>query len=95
MAEIRSVHILISGMVQGVGFRAWTRDKALMLGLSGWVRNTAAGDVEAHFSGPPERVATMLALCKDGPRFAEVEAVEVLEDAPPAASGPFTITGDR
>ena len=81
MDESRSVHVRISGSVQGVGFRAWAKDEADALGLSGWVRNTASGDVEAVFSGPAERVEAMLALCRDGPRHARVDAVEDLGPA--------------
>lgn len=41
----------VQGMVQGVGFRYWTMGKAQELGLTGWVRNEADGDVTAHFGG--------------------------------------------
>ena len=90
VAETRSVHVLISGFVQGVGFRAWTERRANALGLSGWVRNTARGDVEAVFSGPAGAVAAMLAVCEDGPRGARVDRVEVLGEAE-EISGPFRV----
>ena len=61
-----------------------------MLGLSGWVRNLPDGAVEAQFCGPPEAVDEMLAACREGPRLAQVETVELLEAAAPVG-GPFTI----
>jgi acylphosphatase len=78
MRETRSVHVRISGDVQGVGFRDWTERRATALGLDGWVRNLAEGDVEAVFSGPPDVVEAMLAACREGPRLARVSRVEVL-----------------
>lgn len=94
MTEIRAVHVLISGLVQGVAFRAWTERRANALGLSGWVRNVPTGEVEAVFSGPAERVEAMLAAAREGPHGASVEKVEVLGEAAPV-SGPFTIRFDR
>ena len=52
MAERKIVHVLISGTVQGVWFRAWTVQEAQKRGLDGWVRNRRDGDVEAVFAGP-------------------------------------------
>lgn len=94
MAGICSVHIRISGRVQGVSFRAWTEREASALGLSGWVRNLSGGGVEAVFCGPPDRVEAMLLACKQGPRLARVESIDTLEPLEPCA-GPFTIRGDR
>ena len=84
----RSLKVRITGFVQGVGFRAWTERQANALGLSGWVRNCENGDVEALFSGPQEKVQAMLALCRDGPRHARVERVEIVGAAAPTV-GPF------
>ena len=81
LAETRSVHVRICGRVQGVGFRAWAERRANALGLSGWARNLQGGDVEAVFCGPAERVDAMLAACREGPRLARVEKVEVSEPA--------------
>ena len=93
MAGTQSVHVRISGMVQGVAYRAWTERRANALGLSGWVRNLANGDVEAVFSGPAAAVETMLAAARDGPRHASVDAVTVLGEAEPL-TGAFTIRFD-
>ena len=88
MATTRSIMVRITGHVQGVGFRAWTEQRANALGLSGWVRNAENGDVEALFSGPSEAVNTMLAACQQGPRHARVERVELVGPAAPPV-GPF------
>jgi acylphosphatase len=94
MPQSRSVIARISGRVQGVGYRDWTRHKAASLGLSGWVRNLANGDVEALFSGPSDVVDSMLAACRSGPRLARVDGVSVVE-ADEVASGPFSVRRDR
>lgn len=91
MPEIRSIRVRITGFVQGVGFRAWTERQAVVLGLSGWVRNCENGDVEAVFSGPADAVAAMLSACRQGPRHAEVERIDLLGPAAPVI-GPFKIT---
>ncbi len=71
------MHVLVKGIVQGVGFRAWTRDRASALGLTGWVRNLQGGEVEAVFEGDREVVDQMVKALNDGPRASEVEKVEV------------------
>ena len=70
------IHVFISGLVQGVFFRAHTRRKAFELGLSGWVRNLADGRVEAVFEGPKEQVEEMVSWCHQGPPASQVEKVE-------------------
>jgi acylphosphatase len=69
-------HVVIRGLVQGVGFRAWTQYTALAHGLDGWVRNRRDGTVEAVFSGPPARVMAMIEVCQKGPRGARVDTVD-------------------
>jgi acylphosphatase len=68
---------MISGRVQGVGFRFTTQDVALVYGLSGWVRNLPEGQVEAVFEGDREAVEKMLKWCHKGPPSAAVEKVLV------------------
>lgn len=75
----RAVHVSITGLVQGVGYRAWVEREALARGLSGWVRNRFDGSVEAVFAGPAEVVEAMLKACRQGPRMAEVHEVFVSE----------------
>jgi acylphosphatase len=72
--------VVVSGRVQGVGFRAATRSRAEAHGLAGWVRNLPDGSVEAAFEGDPEAVEAMLGFCRAGPRFAHVERLEVCEE---------------
>ncbi len=76
MAEKVRVHVLIAGRVQGVFFRASTRDEARARGLNGWVRNLADGRVEALFEGDKPVVENMLAWCRQGPPYAYVDYVE-------------------
>ena len=70
------VHVLISGMVQGVCFRYETRRQAQARGLNGWVRNRYDGKVEAVFEGPEEMVDDMVRWCHKGPAGAVVRSVE-------------------
>ncbi|RIA56616.1 acylphosphatase [Dichotomicrobium thermohalophilum] len=80
MAEQRTVHVRITGDVQGVGFRAWTRRQAAELGLSGWVRNMRDGAVEALFAGAQRDVDAMIQRCRSGPRAAIVDDVHILAE---------------
>jgi acylphosphatase len=68
-------HVYVSGQVQGVFFRDAARERAVQLGLAGWVRNLPDGRVEALFEGPSEKVREMVRWCKDGPSHARVEDV--------------------
>lgn len=70
-------HIFISGWVQGVGFRYWTRSSAQKLGLTGWVRNLPDGRVEAVFEGAGEKVEEMIEKCRQGPQWAGDNKIEV------------------
>jgi acylphosphatase len=83
----KAVRVIIMGRVQGVWFRAWTRDDAARLGLDGWVRNRADGSVEALFAGPAAAVDEMVRLCWDGPPYAAVDHVEARPAAPPPEPG--------
>lgn len=87
----RAIRVLIKGRVQGVAFRAWTRDQAVARGLAGWVRNRADGAVEAVFAGSDDAVDAMLGLCRRGPPAARVEAIETSETAAPANGRVFEI----
>lgn len=82
----------ITGRVQGVGFRAWTRGQAVRLGLTGWVRNEADGSVCALLVGPQEAVSQMIERLRVGPAGAAVSGLERLApqpgDSPPQS---FTI----
>jgi acylphosphatase len=75
-------HVVVRGSVQGVFFRAETRNRARSLGLGGWVRNNVDGTVEAVFEGDRERVESMVDWCRRGPAHAKVEDVEVAWEEP-------------
>jgi acylphosphatase len=68
-------HVMISGRVQGVGYRAWVEDDATARDLEGWVRNRRDGSVEAVFAGPAGAVTAMIAACRRGPSSARVNAL--------------------
>lgn len=74
-ADEIAVEVRITGRVQGVWFRGWTRQEATRLGLTGWVLNERDGSVLARFQGDQAAVATMLALCREGPGMARVTDV--------------------
>lgn len=93
MNGTRTVGVLVSGRVQGVSYREWTRREALARGLSGHVRNRADGRVEALFSGPPEAVEAMLDACRTGPPAARVADVAVEERGQAPAGAGFEIEG--
>jgi acylphosphatase len=78
---IRTVRLVVSGRVQGVGFRYWVERQAAMRGVSGWVRNRYDGSVEALFSGEATAVDAMIGACRSGPRWAMVDNVTVVDEA--------------
>lgn len=78
-------HLIITGRVQGVGFRFYMQRKARELGLTGWVRNCRDGSVEAVIQGTSAAVETMIAWARRGPPSAVVADVRVAD-----ASGDFT-----
>lgn len=69
----------ITGRVQGVFFRASCEREALRLSVTGWVSNASNGSVTGHFEGAPDAVAALLDWCRDGPRHATVDRLEVGE----------------
>jgi DNA ligase D-like protein (predicted 3'-phosphoesterase) len=88
----RAVRAVVSGRVQGVGFREATLRRARALGTLGWVRNGEAGTVLVHAEGTRPAVAELLAFLRAGPRGAEVASVEV-EDVRPESHEQFAIRG--
>ncbi len=71
-------HVIIQGIVQGVWFRASTKEKALELGVGGWVRNLPDGTVEALFEGGKKKVEEIVGWCYQGPSGARVTKVELV-----------------
>ena len=70
-------HVRVSGRVQGVFFRAWTRGQADRLDVYGWIRNCPDGSVEGHLEGPEDRVGELIELLKRGPPGARVDDLQV------------------
>lgn len=70
---------LVRGLVQGVSFRVATQAEARRRNLVGWVRNLPDGSVEVEAQGSPEAVELLLTWCRQGPRHARVDAVEIEE----------------
>lgn len=83
----KTVQVRITGLVQGVGYRAWTEQAARQRGLSGWVRNRRDGSVEAVISGSDEAIADMLGYFWQGPTASRVERVETVPATPPMQLG--------
>ena len=79
--------VVVHGRVQGVFFRDSTRRLALELSVSGWVRNTWEGTVEAVFEGPPEAVERLVEFSRHGPPGAAVERVEVFDEDEEGVAG--------
>jgi len=75
MAKTRA-HVIVRGLVQGVAFRYSTVWEAQKLNITGWVRNTQSGSVEAVFEGEEDDVRQMVAWCRTGPPAAEVSGVD-------------------
>jgi acylphosphatase len=85
------VRLVVSGRVQGVGFRQYTVAEAQRLGVYGWVRNLPDGRVEALAEGEKEAVDALLAWCKHGPRLARVDEIKVSWEPHRGEFGDFRI----
>ncbi len=81
------VRLVVSGLVQGVGFRSFIQRTALDLGLSGWVRNREDGKVEAVLEGSADAIAKAVDACKTGPSRSTVGKVEFSGEKPEGLSG--------
>jgi len=87
------VHLFISGRVQGVFFRAHTREEAQKRGLTGWVKNLYDRRVEAVFEGDDEAVQSMISWCRNGPPHAVVTDVSVEAENYRGEYADFTVRG--
>jgi len=87
----RRVHLFVSGRVQGVFFRAHTRDLARSLGLSGFVRNLPDGRVEIVAEGEEKALEKLVSFARQGPPLAQVTGVEVRWEAPTGEFPGFSI----
>ncbi len=89
MAERVRVHAVVTGRVQGVGFRYTTVDQARRLGVQGWVRNRDDGSVEAEVEGERAAVEALVRFLHRGPPGARVEDVALTWEAHRGDLGPF------
>ena len=80
--DTRAVDVTVTGLVQGVFFRARCAEEAMRLGVRGWVRNEYDGSVRAHFEGPPKAVDALVAWCHTGSLRARVDHLDVRESEP-------------
>jgi acylphosphatase len=85
------VHLVISGIVQGVWYRASTKVMAEQLGLTGWVKNRPDGCVEAVFEGDEQKVKEMVAWCWKGPPNAKVTDISMKDDQIVGSFKEFTV----
>jgi acylphosphatase len=82
---------LVSGRVQGVGYRYFVQESALVEGISGWVRNLPNGSVEVLAEGDVEALDRLARHLARGPAMAQVDRVDVSEEAPSGRGGAFTV----
>lgn len=85
------LHVIISGLVQGVGFRHATFRQATKIGLQGWVKNLPSGEVEALFEGERASIEAMLVWCGKGPFLSRVKNVESQRRSPTQSFESFEI----
>lgn len=88
---LRRVHLRISGLVQGVSYRASAQDEARRLGVRGWVRNLPNGDVESMAEASPDVVERFITWCRRGPSEARVESVKIDEAVSEASFTTFEV----
>ncbi|MFL5920081.1 MAG: acylphosphatase [Gaiellaceae bacterium] len=79
--------VIVHGRVQGVGFRYWLARAAQTRGVVGWAANRADGTLEAVLEGEAEAVESLTRVCREGPRGAVVERVEVADEEPEGLQG--------
>jgi acylphosphatase len=91
-SDLVAADILVTGMVQGVGYRFFTQRAAEELCLSGWVRNLSDGRVQAEVEGPRARVEELLARLRVGPRLSSVTDVAVTWKAASGTMRGFTVS---
>ena len=78
-----ATHLIISGTVQGIGYRESMRQEAQQLGVGGWVRNRRDGTVEALVDGDPDAVRKLILWAHQGPRGARISGVKLIRKSLP------------
>lgn len=76
---MKTYHLLISGKVQGVFYRASAKKEALKIGVNGWIRNTLTGSVEVVITADATSAGAFITWCKSGPKDSDVENVDVTQ----------------
>ena len=84
-------HLIIKGRVQGVWYRANTKEQACILGIKGWVKNLPDGSVEVVFEGDKKKVEEMIQWCHQGPKLSQVESVDIQWEKPAKQNDTFKI----
>jgi acylphosphatase len=93
VSELKASRFVVSGFVQGVGFRYFTENRAKRLGICGYVRNLRDGRVEAYAIGTPEQLSNFRTALENGPSAASVmKVVEEPDTIHPQYADSFTIT---
>ena len=96
---LKQVHLYIKGDIIGIGFRAWTKIQAKIIGVTGWVRNVfdhpdifgVGGGVEAQIQGEKEKVDQIIELIKKGPPVSHIENIEIFWQEPKEIFDEFKI----
>lgn len=88
---LKQVHLIIKGDVIGVGFRAWTKIQAKIVGVTGWVRNVDGDSVEAQAQGEEEKVKQIIELIKKGPPVSHVSDIQIFWQEPKEIYDEFKI----
>jgi acylphosphatase len=88
---LKQVHLYIKGDVIGVGFRAWAKIQAKIIGVTGWVRNHQEGFVEAQIQGDNEKIKQIIELIKKGPPVSHVSDVQIFWQEPKEIFDQFEI----
>ena len=96
---LKQAHLYIKGDVIGIGFRAWTKIQAKIIGVTGWVRNVfdhpdifgVGGGVEAQIQGEKEKVDQIIELIKKGPPVSHIENIEIFWQEPKEIFDEFKI----
>ena len=88
---LKQAHLYIKGDVVGVGFRAWTKIQAKIIGVTGWMRNSMDDGVEAQIQGEEEKVKQIIELVKKGPPVSHIKEVEVFWQEPKEIFDQFEI----
>jgi len=87
MEQQTARRFVVSGRVQGIGYRAFAQHAARRIGVTGWARNLADGNVEVHANGTESQLDDFEARLRQGPRWGEVRSVAVAEAAVSDAPG--------